>query len=123
MKFRNLKIKDLIPNLIVSLAYPLIRIFRVPANRLLAFTDALTIISLILLVLGIINYLHMKGDFDRAQYMFSLRPLWVFSRRAPKPYDEFAKDKAVDHANEFNYPLFLGLIYLVISIFLSYVIL
>ena len=47
-KLKKIKPGILGAHLVIALAYPVFRAFRAENNKLLAFTDALTIISLVL---------------------------------------------------------------------------
>jgi len=115
-RFKNIKIKVLIPHLIITLAYPAVRAAKAEGNGLLLFTNALTIIGLILIVLGIFYSFILHGDLDRARYTLS-RGL---SNGIVKPYDVYKSDVEKDREDAFNYPLWLGILYLIVSAVLAY---
>jgi len=105
-RFRNIKPAPLITNVLITVAYPLARAIRAEGNKLTVFLDALTIISFILMILGVFYHLYLKGDFDRVQY--AMRPMQF---RVQKPFDAYQEDVKEDHEKGFNYPLWLGLVY------------
>ena len=69
-RFKNIKLKYIIIHLIVTLAYPAARAFRADKNRLMLFTDAMTVIGALLIVLGVFYGFYLRGDFDRTSYVF-----------------------------------------------------
>ena len=115
-RFRNIQPSSLIASTIITLAYPIIKAATATGSRLLAFSDALTIVSLFLLFFGVFNHLNLKGDFDLLKY---LPTRWMKSNQS---YDTFRKNAAEEHAHSFNYPLFLGIVSFLVSLFISYVI-
>ncbi|MBQ4186432.1 MAG: DUF3899 domain-containing protein [Firmicutes bacterium] len=131
MKFLNLKrirLRPLITHLIVSLGYPTVKAFTVTSNRLLAFADSVTIIGLFLLVIGIIYSMNLHGDFDISRY-YLRRGLRSFRMFAPPPVEamkekqnpaEFLDECRKKRENAFNYPLFLGIVYVLVSVVIVY---
>ena len=119
MRFRYIKIRVLIIHLIITLAYPAAKAFISEYNRLMIFSDALTIIALILTALGIGYTFVLHGDFDRAGFYF-LRGIRNTRVQTYRDYSEEAEEKRED---AFNYPLFLGIVYLLVSVFIAYVVL
>ena len=80
-------------------------------KKLLKFIDALTITGLVLLIVGVVLSLLRHGDFDIIEYV---------TRRSVqkgdiKPFQAFREDKEEKRKDSFNYPLFLGIIYLCIA--------
>ena len=118
-RFKNIKLTVLIGHLVVTLAYPAVRSARAEGNRLLLFTNALTIISLIMIVVGIFYSFILHGDLDRARYTVS-RGL---TNGIVKPFDVYEKEVKKDREDAFNYPLFLGLAYIALSAFIAWVLL
>ncbi len=129
-KFKNLRPGLLITHLIITLAYPLIKAFSVPNNRLLVFTDAMTIVALILVVLGILYSLVLHGDFDISSYYFQRAAKYLSRRRfsgrdrsdpdPQKDLPEYLNDSEEKREESFNYPLFLGIVYLLAALVLAY---
>ncbi len=108
---RKPKPGTLLAHLLVTLAYPAARALRAPqGSRLLVFTDTLTVIALVLLVCGIVYALVLRGDLDISEYIFS-RGL----SRNGKSYAAWKADKKEEREEAFNYPLFLGIVYLIVS--------
>ena len=70
MRFKHIKIRVLIVHLIITLAYPAAKAFISEYNRLMIFSDSLTIIGLLLIALGIGYTFVLHGDFDRTGFVF-----------------------------------------------------
>ena len=115
-RFKNIKLTVLITHLIVTLAYPVVRSARAAGNRLQLFCDALTIISFILIAVGVMYSFVLHGDFDRIKYVFG-RGL---SRGIVKPYDVYEQQEQKSREDAFNYPLWLGILYLIVSAIIAY---
>ena len=107
---RKPKPGTLLAHVLVTLAYPAARALTEPQNRLLLFTDAMTIIAIVLLVCGIVYALILRGDLDISEYIFS-RGL----ARGGKSFEAWKADKKEEREEAFNYPLFLGIVYLIVS--------
>lgn len=127
-KLKKMKPGLLIAHVVVTLAYPAVKAFRAESNRLLVFTDAMTIVALILLIGGIIYSLALRGYFDVSTY-FIHRGIRSFRFSQPRhglnteqnqsvsEYLERVREKRED---AFNYPLFLGIVYLLASVVIAY---
>ncbi len=120
-RFKNLKGKTLLIHLILTAAYPAAKAYVTEGNRLLVFCDVLTIVGMILLVAGVVYGLAIRGDFDLAGFTFrrGLRS----QNAAPVTYDTYKKNLKEKREDAFNYPLFLGLVYLAVSAFIAYALL
>ena len=118
-RFKNIKLKYLLTHLVVTLAYPAIRAARAEAHRLQLFTDAMTIIGALLILIGIFYSFILHGDLDRTKYVFSRG----FAKGIVKPYDVYEREEEKSREDAFNYPLFLGVVYLAVSAFIAYVLL
>ena len=101
------KIGALLAHVLLTLAYPAFRALRAPVSRLLIFTDTMTIIAMILVICGIIYALILKGDLDISGFVFS-RGLGE-----GKSYRAWRADRKEEREEAFNYPLFLGILYLI----------
>ena len=110
-KFKNIKISTLIINIVVSLAYPIIKTVISESNKLLIFVDTTTIISFLLMVFGVFYRLYQKGDFDRTAYIAN-RSL----AKLKKTESAFLDDREKEREESFNYPLFLGIVYCIFCI-------
>jgi hypothetical protein len=117
-RFKNIKLWVIVAHLIVTLAYPAIKASISEYNRLLIFNDALTIVGLILIVIGLFYSFVLHGDFDRTKYVF-MRGL----NRESSPYGKYSQDSERKREDSFNYPLFLGIIYVAVSLIIAYAIL
>ena len=104
---RKPKPGTMLAHMLVTLAYPATRALTAPRNKLLLFTDAMTIIAMVLLVCGIVYALVLRGDFDISGFAF-IRGL----RGGGKNYDAYRADRKEEREEAFNYPLFLGILYL-----------
>ena len=128
-KLKNIRPGPLITHLIVTLAYPAVRAFTAPEDRLLRFANAVTIVGLILLVVGVVYSMNLHGDFDISRYYIQRGMRSTFRFYTPKRGEmldskegpaEFLNDLKEKRANAFNYPLFLGIIYVLVSVVLVY---
>lgn len=115
-RFRNLKPGTLLTHLLVTLAYPAARAITAEDRGLLIFTDALTIIALVLVVCGVAYALVLRGDFDLSGFVFN-RGL---QRRGGQSYETYKANRREEREAAFNYPLFLGILYLLVSAVLAY---
>ena len=127
-KLKNIKPKPLIAHLIVTLAYPAVKAFTAADHKLLAFTNAMTIVGLILLVVGVIYSMNLHGDFDISRYYLQrgMRSFRFYAPRQKETPDaeqnpaEFLQDLREKRADAFNYPLFLGILYVLASVIVIY---
>ena len=127
-KLKNIKPRPLITHLAVTLAYPSVRAFTAAERRLLAFTNAMTVVGLILLVVGIIYSMNLHGDFDISRYylqrgMRSFRFYTPRQKETPETDQDpaaFLQDLKEERADAFNYPLFLGILYVLASLIVIY---
>ena len=127
-KLKNIRIPILLSHLVITLAYPAVKAFTSSSHRLLIFTDALTIVALVLLIGGVVYALVLHGDFDISSYYLQRggRNLArLFTRRGSEedPQTElptFLGEARKKREESFNYPLFLGILYLLVSAVLAY---
>ncbi|MBQ6527736.1 MAG: DUF3899 domain-containing protein [Clostridia bacterium] len=70
--------------------------------------DALTIMGLVFLILGVIFSLMRHGDFDIAEYVTRR----TVQKGDIKPYAAFKEDKQEKRKDSFNYPFFTGIVLL-----------
>lgn len=114
--FKNIKIRTLLIALPLMLAYPVAKALISSSNRLMIFSDTLLIISLLLIALGVLFTFTRFGDFDITRYIFRRG-----TDKNAKSFGEYKKDREEQRKETFNYPLFLGLVFLVVSVFIAYV--
>ena len=114
--FKNIKLRTLLVTVPLTLLYPIIKALISSANQLMIFADSLLIISLILVAVGVLFTFTRFGDFDITRYVFKRG-----TDKNAKSFGEYKKDRENERSETFNYPLFFGLVYLVISIFISLV--
>ena len=100
----------------LMLAYPVAKALISSSNRLMIFSDTLLIISLLLIALGVLFTFTRFGDFDITRYVFRRG-----TDKNAKSFGEYKKDREEQRKETFNYPLFLGLVFLVVSVFIAYV--
>ena len=92
------------------LTYPLLKALTTEGNKPLIFLDAMTITSLAMIIVGIVYNLYLKGDFDSSKFILQ-RNLF----RKNTSYETYSANQEEKRKDSFNYPLFLGLFYLVIA--------
>ena len=129
-RMKNIRPSMLISHLIITLVYPLAAALRAEQNRLLVFTDSMTIVSLLLVIVGIIYSLVLHGDFDVSNYYLqhsgrSIARRFAVRRGAQMQQEEdiakFISDAREKREGAFNYPLFLGIVYLLAAVIIAYV--
>ena len=94
-------------HVIITLGYPAARAFIAEQNKLQLFSDAMTITGMVLIIGGLIYSFVLHGDFDIGGFVMT----------------NFGKYKAKQEAarmKTFNYPLFLGILYLIVSAVIAY---
>lgn len=116
-RFQNLKPQTLFTHVIVTLLYPLARAIMASSQRLLIFTDCLTIIAAILLIAGIVYSFYLHGDFDISSFVMRRA-----RSNAPKQtFEAYKANQKERREASFNYPLFLGIVYIAVSLIIAYV--
>ena len=115
-KIKNINLRVLISHLIVTLAYPAVKAYTTEGRKLLVFTDAITIIAYILLIGGIIYSLYLHGDFDISSFLLKRG----VKKEDKQSYEAYMADRKEKREEAFNYPLFLGIVYILFAIVTSY---
>ena len=114
-RFKNIKPQTLLTHVIVTLLYPLARVVMASSQRLLIFTDCLTIIAAILLIAGVVYSLYLHGDFDISSYVMRRA-----RSNAPKQtFEAYKANQKERREASFNYPLFLGAVYMAAALFIA----
>ena len=108
MKFKNLKIKNLIIDVIICLLYPTIKLIK--TKSILIFSDSLTIIGLVLVIVGVVNSFFLHGDLDITGFIASR----AFNKDA-KDFQAYMDDQEDKRKGSFNYPLLCSIIILIIA--------
>ena len=108
MKFKNLKLKNLIIDVIICLLYPIAKLIK--TKSLLVFSDSLTYIGLFLIIIGVVNSFFIHGDFDITGFIASR----AFNKNS-KDFDAYMKDQEAIRKGSFNYPLLCSIIVLIIA--------
>ena len=70
-RFQRINPRVLIVQIIITLTYPAAKATISSFNRLLIFTDAMTIIAFLLLIAGIFYSLYLHGDFDISGFLLT----------------------------------------------------
>ena len=117
-RFKNIKPSTLLIHLIVTLAYPAAKAALAPVNQLQVFIDVMTIIALMLLFIGVFYSLFIRGDYDISGF-FLRRGM----KQGEKNFDAYESDMKEKREAVFNYPLFLGLLYLIVAALVAYTVL
>ena len=115
-QFRKINPRVLITHVIITLGYPTVRAITAEHNRLLLFTDATTIIAMVLLIGGIIYALALRGDFDISSFVMRRG----MKRNDTINYAKYKEDQTKKREAAFNYPLVLGILYLIIAAIIAY---
>jgi hypothetical protein len=118
-RFKNIKVSILILYLVITLAYPLYKVMSAPTMKLQVLSDVLFIFGLILCLLGVVFNLYLKGDFDITSFVFRKGT----DKSMNKTFAAFTQDRKEKREESFNYPLFLGILYILVSVFIAYVLL
>ena len=116
-RFKNIKVNVLIPYLIITLAYPLYKALSTGKLQLHVLSDVLFIFGLILCLIGVGYNFYLKGDFDITSFVFRKGT----DKNMNKTFAAFTQDSKEKRENSFNYPLFLGILYILVSAFIAYV--
>ena len=112
-RFKNIKIRPLLIHLIVTLIYPIVRVILAEDKKLLIFTDSLTITGLVMIIGGVIYALFLHGDFDISGFLMR-RGLTKDSEAKPT-YFAYLYEVYEKREEAFNYPLFIGIVYILVS--------
>lgn len=116
-RFQNIKPRVLITHILMTLLYPLARTLMASSQRLLVFTDALTVIAALLLIAGVVYALFLHGDFDISSFVMRRG-----MKNAPKQtFEAFMANQKERREDSFNYPLFLGIVYIAAALIIAYV--
>ena len=118
-KLKKIKPRLLLIHQLITLGYPAVRAYVSPVNRLQIFTDAMTFIALMLLIGGVVYALALHGDFDVSAFVFKRGA----RREDNQSFQAFREDLEQKRQEAFNYPLFLGIVYLIAAALIAYLIL
>ena len=113
MKFKNIKVKNLIIGLLIVLAYPLVKSMSAD-NKLLVFSDTSLILAFPLLIISIVYSLYLHGDFDTTTFI-----AFKYLTQTKEEYDHFENRIRDKRKDSFNYPLFFSIILLLLSFITS----
>ena len=108
MNFKNLRLREFITALIVSLIWPVVKAI-ISENHLVAFCDSLTIIGLIAIIFGVFTSAVLHGDYDIAAYLARRRKY----KNSEMDFDTYVRMQEEIRKDSFNYPLLIGIIFLV----------
>lgn len=116
LKLKNIRLRVLLVHLIITLGYPLARAVTAERNRLQLFTDAMTWVALVLLIGGVVYGMVLHGDFDISSFVFRRGA----RKNAEQSYSAYRENQKEEREEAFNYPLFLGIVYLIASAVIAY---
>lgn len=119
LNIKNLNPRVLLTHIIITLGYPAAKAFVTEGNKLQVFTDAMTIIAMVLLIGGVVYALILHGDYDIAGFIVKRGA----NSKEELNYQSYKKDQKEKRAEAFNYPLFLAIVYLIASAIIAYCIL
>ena len=103
-------------HVIITLGYPAARAFIAERNKLQLFTDAMTIIAMAMIIGGIVYALALRGDFDISAFVMRRG----MKRDDMQNFQKYKDDRIKKRKAAFNYPLFLGILYLIVSAVIAY---
>ena len=109
-KLKRIRLRPLLSHIVITLCYPVVRAATTPQNRLLVFTDAITIIALVLIIGGVVYSTILHGDYDISGFLLNRG---IVKDEEKTDYKTYKKDQKKKREELFNYPLFLGIVYLV----------
>ena len=109
MNIKNFNFRIFITNLIIDLLYPILKAVS-SKNGLLAFSDACLIIGLFLVIVGMANWLFLKGDFDITAYIAERS-----MKKENRDFDVYMEDQKIKRKDSFNYPLLCAIILFLLS--------
>ncbi|MBP3880541.1 MAG: DUF3899 domain-containing protein [Lachnospiraceae bacterium] len=115
-QFKKINPRVLITHVIITLGYPVVRAITAERAGLQLFTDAITIIAMVLLIGGILYGLVLRGDFDISSFVMRRG----MKRNETINYGKYKEDQTKKREAAFNYPLFLGILYLIIAAIIAY---
>ena len=113
MKKMNTKI--MIYYTLISMLYPLLRFFMKGMN-MVAFSDSCLIMAALFLLWGIVYSLVLHGDFDITAYIAKRSIL----KQRNESFTEYLQEQKEKREDKFNYPLYNGLILLLIALISAY---
>ena len=117
-RLKKIDPRTMMSHLIITLAYPIAKGIIAEHNGLTVFTDAMTIIALILVIGGIVYSFVLKGDFDISSFTVR-RGVKHTDPKKPLDFRNYERDRRQEREKAFNYPLFLGILYLIAAAFLA----
>ena len=103
-------------HVLITLGYPAARAFIAERNKLQLFTDAMTIIAMVMIIGGIVYALVLRGDFDISAFVMRRG----MKRDDMQNFQKYKDDRNKKRKAAFNYPLFLGILYLIVSAVIAY---
>ncbi len=118
LRFKHFRLRPFLIHLIVTLIYPVFRAAIAQENRLLIFTDAITVISLVMIAGGVIYALFLHGDFDISAYLLKRG----VQKEPKQSFRAYLFDVYEKREESFNYPLFVGLLYIAAALALAYLV-
>ena len=116
-KLKKINPRVLITHMIITLGYPAAKAYVTEGNKLQVFIDAVTIIAMVLLIGGVVYALVLHGDYDIAGFIVKRG---VKSEEEELNYQAYKKAQQEKREESFNYPLFLGIVYLAVSAIIAY---
>ncbi len=110
LRFKGFRLRRFLVFLLPAVIYP-VYAYVSSENNLLKFIDAMTIVGIMFLVIGIVYSLILHGDFDIVEYLAkrSIRKGDV------KPFAAFKADKKEERKDSVNYPFLVCVLFLLVS--------
>ena len=108
MNIKNIKIKLLITNIIISLIYPIYKLIKL--KNLVAFSDACLMTCLPYIIIGIVTSLINHGDYDIPTYIAEKK-----FKKTNVDLDTYLKTKKNKRKDNFNYSFLMAIILFILS--------
>ena len=118
MKFKNIKIKNLLTCLTIGAIYPIIAYRSAETNPRLALINALFIVGAVYIVIGLLYSFILHGDLDITEFFVTSRYRSRFSGET-QSFEDFKRDKQNKREGNFNYPLLVGILMFAASVILT----
>ena len=115
-KLNKENIKSLSIGLMIAFVYPLVKSY-ISINHMGAFSDSCLIIGLIMSLIGVFNSLRLHGDYDITTFITR----WTVFKNKNQTFDEYVNNKNKDREGIINYPLYIGIILIIISVITAYI--
>lgn len=113
--FKNFKFSSFIANFSFAISYPIIKTIVTDGNKMVIFSDTILIMALVFIIVGVIYSFVLHGDLDITSFVAKR----TLSRNSNLSYEKFTEDNKNKRKGSFNYPIFVGIVCIIISYIVS----